>query len=278
MTSAQLTAIVRTYNSSTTLGAAITSLREQSVPVEVLVVDSGSTDGTLELARGTADRVLRIPSGQFSYGGALNLGARAATTPVHAALSSHCSLPHEHWARGVVEHILDGPAVAVCGQPSGPDGQPLDAPLVADHAFLRRHPFWGFSNHGSAWAASAWSRCEFDESLPSSEDREWSWRVTEPGGVIVFDPALSVGGGHRREAGTRSYYQRLVKEGTALLPWRPLPPYGLAQAARDLVATHPDQPLISGARRGGRTRAIEVAARYRASRVAARRTPPRGSR
>ncbi len=278
MASTQLTAIIRTYNSTATLGRAIASLRVQTVPVNVLVVDSGSTDGTLELARLTADQVLSIPTESFTYGGALNVGARAAATPVHAALSSHCALPHEHWAERVVEHILDGPAVAVCGQPSGPDGRPLEIPLRADHAFLRSHPFWGFSNHGSAWAASAWSTCPFDESLPSSEDREWSWRVTEPGGVIVFDPELSVAGGHRRHAGARAYYQRLVKEGTALLPWRPLPPYGLGQAARDLVARHPDQPLISGARRGGRTRAIEVAARYRASRVAATRSPLPGSR
>lgn len=273
MASAQLTAIIRTYNSTATLHDAITSLREQTVPVAILVVDSGSTDGTLEYAQRAADRVLTIPSERFTYGGALNLGAQAADTPVHAALSSHCALPHEHWAKRVLEHILDGPAVAVCGQPSGPDGRRLETPLRADHAFLRRHPFWGFSNHGSAWAASAWSGCPFDESLPSSEDREWSWRATEPGGVIVFDPDLTVAGGHRRQAGARAYYQRLVKEGTALLPWRPLPPYGLGQAARDLVARHPDQPLISGARRGGRTRAIEVAARYQASRVAARRRP-----
>ena len=43
-------------------------------------------------------------------------------------------------------------------QPVGPDGHRLDGPLRADHEFLRRNPFWGFSNHGSAWAAGASSR------------------------------------------------------------------------------------------------------------------------
>ena len=51
-------AVVRTYNSARTVEATLASLRAQDVPVEILVVDSGSTDGTLELVAGTADRVL----------------------------------------------------------------------------------------------------------------------------------------------------------------------------------------------------------------------------
>lgn len=269
MTSTALvTVIVRTFNSADTVSATLRSLREQTVPVHVVVVDSGSTDGTLDLADDAADAVIRIESSRFTFGRALNVGAAAATTPVHAALSSHCVLPHTRWAADVVHHVVDGGAAGACGAPSGPDGTPLRAPFPADHATLVAHPFWGFSNHGSAWSAQTWCACRFDEQLTASEDKEWSWRATATGGFITFDPALTVPAPHRRADGTRSYYRRLVKESTALLPLRPLAPYPLSRAARDLLTARPHGPVVSESRRAGRTRTIEVAARWRAGRIA----------
>ncbi len=76
-------AVVRTYDSSATVEATFASLRAQDVPVEIVVVDSGSTDGTLDLARRYADLVLEVPHEEFSYGGTLNRGAAAASAPVH---------------------------------------------------------------------------------------------------------------------------------------------------------------------------------------------------
>ncbi|MGI4895424.1 MAG: glycosyltransferase, partial [Janthinobacterium lividum] len=85
--------IVRTYNSAATLGATLDSIRAQDVPAEIVVVDSGSGDATMDMVRARADVVVEIAHQEFSYGRALNLGAAAASAPVHVALSSHCVLP-----------------------------------------------------------------------------------------------------------------------------------------------------------------------------------------
>lgn len=262
-------AVVRTFDSAATVGATFRSLREQDVPVEVVVVDSGSTDGTLELASRWADRVVRLPRSGFSFGGALNAGAAAATADVHVALSSHSTLPGTAWVRTAVEHVEAG-AVAACGAVGDPWGRPLAGPYRAGAAELAANRWWGFTNHASAWSAAAWREHPFDEELPATEDKEWSWRAVTGDRYLVVDPELVVPGDHRRDRGVRAYFHRLVKEQTALAHLRPVPRYGPAAALRDLGRPVGEVPYLSGAGPWGRTRAVEVAARWRAALVANR--------
>lgn len=258
-------AIVRTYNSAGTLQATLDSLRAQDVDVEIVVVDSGSTDGTLDMVRLSADVVVEVPQSEFSYGGALNLGASRASAPVHVALSSHCVLPRTDWVRIAAEHVADG-AAAVVGLPTDGDRKQLIAPFRADHAYVVSHQYWGFSNHASAWSAEVWSRHPFDERLTATEDKEWTWRALADSGPMVVDPRLFVSGLHRRSAGVRAYHRRMVKEIRSIQHLRPLPPFGLGRALAEWARPQPTDPFLTGARRFGRTRLVEVAARWRAGR------------
>lgn len=260
-----VSALVRTKDSASTVERTFRSLRTQDVPVEIVVIDSGSKDETLDIARAWADRVLSMAPDDFTFGGALNRAADVATAPVHLALSSHCVLPRPDLARRAAVLIAGG-ATAAFGERVGPDGHPLTAPLRLDYQALVSNRFWGYSNHAGAWSASAWEEHPFSEVLRSSEDREWSWRAISAGGYHVADPLLFVPSGHRRSAGALSYYRRMVKEGTALLEWRPLPPYSAAAAARDLAAPRPGTAMMTASRPLGRTRLIEVAARVAAAR------------
>lgn len=264
--SAAASVIVRTWNSERTLERSIASVRAQTVEAEVLVVDSGSSDGTLALAERLADRVLCVPGGGFSFGGALNAGAAAASAQAHVALSSHCALPHRTWVEVALANLAEPEVVATCSADVDAVGAPLRQAVRAFHDQLVAHPFWGFTNHASAWSARVWQQHPFDERLPACEDREWSWRATRPDLAVVLDPRLEVPVAHRRAAGVRAYSSRLLRELAAYRSLGVLTPYSLRDAGRDWLRSPSDPAVPRGSRPGGRTRAVEVAARWQASR------------
>jgi rhamnosyltransferase len=226
------TFIVRAKDKRDTIEATLRSIRGQTVPSELIVVDSGSTDGTREVAARYADRVVDIPAGAFSYGGALNAGAAAASAPVHAALSAHCTLPGDDWLERVLRHYRDPAVAATNGERLDPEGRRLEAPLVQTLELARRHPGWGFSNHASTWRADVWRAFPFDERLVACEDKEWAFRVLASGRRIVFDPALFVGGAHRKAAGPREYFRRVRRESAAYATFAPVAELTASDAVR----------------------------------------------
>jgi rhamnosyltransferase len=257
--------IVRTFNSAPTVLTTMRSIRAQDMASEILVVDSGSNDDTLDLVAPFADTILHIKPEEFTFGGSLNIGAAAAAAPVHVALSSHCVLPRPDWLRIAVGQIRDG-AVAAVGMPTDALGRPLERVFLVNRDYLLAHHYWGFSNHASAWSAEAWRAHPFDESLVASEDKEWSWRALGDNGVLAVDPRLVVPGVHRRAAGVRMYYRRLRKEIDSVHDLRPLPRYGMSDMVLDWGRAHPRDPFVLARRRLGRTRLVEVLARWRSAR------------
>jgi len=230
--------IVRCRDERDTLGRTLETLRAQTVPAEVIVVDSGSVDGSLELARREADRVLEIPPDSFTYGYSLNVGARAAQADVHFALSSHCFAP-PHWIERALAHYARKDVAATNGIQTLADGTPVTEPFVQDFAHARADPWWGFSNHASSWRASVWREHPFDERMDYAEDREWAWRVTGAGWKIVYDPQLWVDLSHSWR-GPRNFFARQRRAARAVAGFSGAPPYGLRELARDWWADIPD--------------------------------------
>lgn len=222
--------IVRARDRADTIERTLSALRRQTVAVEIIVVDSGSSDGTPAIARRWADRVLEIPAAEFSYGGALNLGARAAAAPIHFALSAHTVPPGDDWVERSLAHYACEQVAGTSGTPVLPDGRPLREVVHQDLAHARRHPDWGFSNTASSWRADVWRRLPFDEEMEACEDKEWSWRAMAAGYVIAVDPALAVSGGHRRAAGLRSLFERCRREARELALHADVAPFGPAAA------------------------------------------------
>ena len=78
--------IVRTKDKADTVEATFSALRAQTVPVEIVVVDSGSTDETCEVAERAGARLLHVERSEFGHGRTRNLAAGvAARLPAPAA-------------------------------------------------------------------------------------------------------------------------------------------------------------------------------------------------
>lgn len=223
---------MRSKNSARTIERTFASLRAQTVRPEIVVVDSGSRDETLEIAARWADRILRIAPADFKYGRALNVGARASEAPVHFALSSHCVATRADWIERSLVLYERGEVAATNGGWEVPGRAPLrnGEVFLQDHAHAGSHPFWGFSNHASSWRASVWREHPFDERLDSAEDKEWALRVTAAGWLIAYEPALLVDQSHAWRS-ARELYGRKKGAVIALHQFAELPRYGVRELA-----------------------------------------------
>lgn len=235
--------IVRLKDEERTIEATLRSLRNQTVAVELIVVDSGSRDGSLDIARRWADRVVEVPPTAFSYGHALNIGAAAASAPFHFALSAHCVAPTSAWIEMSVAHYARSDVAATSGELFTPDFQRLGAPFFQTADTVLKDRCWGYSNHAGSWRAEAWHAEQFDERMDASEDKEWAQRVLSHGWVIVHDPELNVPTGHRRSAGLRPLYGRVKRESRAA--WAYSPPEQPFTAVRAVASWWSEFPFQS---------------------------------
>jgi rhamnosyltransferase len=266
----QASVIVRCKDEERLLERALLSLRKQTVEPEIIVVDSGSTDRSLDIARRWCDRLVEIPAESFTHGYALNVGATAASAPVHFALSAHCHAERDDWIERSLSHYERSDVAGVNGYHALPDGEPLVGVFYQDAAHARAHPFWGFSNHASSWRASVWKEHPFDETLAWAEDREWVQRVTEAGWVIAFDPELSVDMSHAWRS-PRELFRRQRLSIRAISEFNELPEYGLRDCVREWWSLFPDERHSRWLYRLDPRRLGGLAGKYAGSRELARR-------
>ncbi|WCB96950.1 hypothetical protein DSM104299_05720 [Baekduia alba] len=262
--------IVRAKDEAADIERCLSRVRAQTVPVELLVVDSGSTDGTLDIAHRYADRVIEIAPADFTFGGALNTGATAAAAPIHVAVSAHCFLERDDWVERALAHFADPRVGGAFGTRTGLDGRPLSAPATVSGPEPRSVPYWGFTNHASAWRAETWRALPIDEGLPACEDREWFWRALDAGWSFVADPALWVSVGHRRDAGLRALYRRTRKEAAALSTITGRSDFDAPSAVRAWWAEMPAGGRRPALQRLNYLRATELAGRWAGERAARR--------
>jgi rhamnosyltransferase len=203
--------VIRCRDEERWLGQVLDAVLGQTIPVEVVVVDSGSRDGSVEIARSKRVRVEQIPPESFTFGHALNLGFGWTEAPLVVALSAHALPVNEHWLERLTAPFDDPQVAAAYGR-------------QLPHADLdpfRRHQvlqYWGaeprvdtvgevrFSNANGAVRRTAWEECPWDEDLAASEDRIWGETIAARGGRIVYVPAAAVYHSHLERA--RAVYRR----------------------------------------------------------------------
>jgi len=272
----RISVLVRAKDKVDTIGETLAALRRQSVAAEVIVVDSGSTDGTLQVAEQWADRVLRIPADSFSYGGALNIGAEAARARVHAALSAHCVPESDTWLEDSLRRYERSDVAATNSALVSPLGVPIEDTYLQTLEDVVVDPTWGFSNHASTWRADVWAEEPFREDLGACEDKEWSWRVLAAGWTIAYGPELAAPMAHRRSAGLTALYQRITREAQAMVSLGAAEPLTGREALRAWWSSFPspsNKPTF--VRRASPYRMAELAGAWRGSRLVTEHDGPR---
>ena len=103
--------VIPTLNNIRTIERCLRSIREQDYPyIEIIVVDGGSTDGTLETAEKYADKIVNVKG---PLGLARAYGAKTSSGKILGIFDSDIYLPHKKWLKKAVETLLRYPRAAI---------------------------------------------------------------------------------------------------------------------------------------------------------------------
>jgi glycosyltransferase involved in cell wall biosynthesis len=190
--------IIRTFNEKRYLPALLASLSRDLLAssIEIIVVDSGSTDGTLDIARSHGVRLLTINRNEFSFGRSLNTGCQAARGEVLVFISGHCVPTSEEWLLRLTTPLLDGKAQYSYGRQIGGCETRFSEQRIFRKYFppsLEEAQGGCFCNNANAaLLAAAWKRYRFCEDLPGLEDMELAKRILKGGGTLCYMPEAIV--------------------------------------------------------------------------------------
>lgn len=207
--------VIRTLNESGLIGRCLETLHRQrgGRRLDVVVVDSGSTDATVEIARSFGARIIEVPPGQFDYSKALNIGIEAVGGELVVSLSAHAIPVDDEWLERMTapfdDQLVAGVASRQVPWPDAPwqEVKRIRAAFAGTGAVYRAPADRVvFSNAASCIRRSVWREHRF--TLPAVEDLEWARRVVASGWRIVYDADAAVYHSHRESP--RAQARRMI--------------------------------------------------------------------
>ncbi len=133
----KLTVIIPTYNAACNLQPLLESVAAQMlVDLEIIVIDSSSTDGTLEIAKSFNAKTITIPKEEFGHGSTRNLAAKEATGDVIVFLTQDIELVANDSIEKLVEPFKDSNISATYGRQLPHD----NASIFASHLRKFNYP------------------------------------------------------------------------------------------------------------------------------------------
>jgi rhamnosyltransferase len=232
--------VIRAFNEEQHIGRLLEGVRRQTLrDVEILLVDSGSTDATPIIAASHGAHVLPIAPQEFTFGRSLNLGMAHATRDLVVIASAHVYPTYPDWLERLLEPFAD-PAVALTyGKQRGSEDTlfseqqifarwyPEQAAGIQEHAFC--------NNANAAVRRALWEQHAYDETLSGLEDLAWARWAQSQGHSIVYVPeAQVIHVHHETPSGVLNRYRR---EAMAFKSIHPEAHFSLYDLVRNIFAS-----------------------------------------
>ena len=212
--------IIRCFNEQKHIGKLLFGIKTQHFDgdVEVLVVDSGSTDDTVAIAGKHGAKIVSIAPEEFSFGRALNMGCAAASGELLVFASAHVYPLYDDWLATLTKPFRSEKTALCYGRQRGGDGTKFSEEQVFRQWFpetstaVQETPFC--NNANCAIRRDLWKRFPYDEMLTGLEDIDWARRVQKDGYHIAYSAEAAVA--HIHEESFRQTLNRYRREAIAL--------------------------------------------------------------
>jgi rhamnosyltransferase len=174
-------------------------------PFEVVLVDSGSTDETLEIAKRFPARIVQIPPENFHHAQTRNFAASLADGEILVFLVADATPVSDSWLSSLTANFEDPKVGAAYGRQFPKPGSSLEredalGTLYGEHRIVKDpahrnglgYRFYHFSNVNAAIRRSVWEAVRFPEDLKVFEDMGIAKRILDKGWKIVYEPESPV--------------------------------------------------------------------------------------
>lgn len=183
--------VIRAFNEEEHLGKLLTGIMQQTIQDrEIILVDSGSTDATPEIASNFPVNIVQINPAEFTFGRSLNRGVAVAAGEFVVIISAHCYPVYPDWLEQLLKPFEDSRVAVSYGKQRG-----AETNHYSEHQFFRNYfPDISQLNQGQPYTHNAnaairkslWEGHPYDEQLTGLEDLAWSSWAKEQGYSIAY--------------------------------------------------------------------------------------------
>jgi rhamnosyltransferase len=188
----EISIIIRCFNEEKHIAKLLTGIFLQTKKnIEVILVDSGSTDATLNIAAKYGVKIVYIAPEEFSFGRALNRGCQKASGDILIFVSAHCYPLYQNWLEQIIEPFHDPKVVLSFGKQTGNESSQFSEMQIfslwfpRESNFARSEPFC--NNANAAIRKIVWEQYPFNEELTGLEDVAWAKQMLEKGYRISYN-------------------------------------------------------------------------------------------
>jgi len=191
ITTGNCSIVIRAFNEEKHIGRLLEGVRQQTLKdVEIILVDSGSTDGTISVAQSFAARIVRISSSEFTFGRSLNLGIQATTRELIVIASAHVYPVYPDWIAALLNPFQNENVALTYGKQRGPETAQFSEQQIYYQWYpdvsMPRQSTAFCNNANAAIRKSLWQQNPYDETLTGLEDLAWGKWVKEQGYDIAY--------------------------------------------------------------------------------------------
>lgn len=211
--------IIRCYNEGKHIEKLLDGIMRQTIKdIEIIIVDSGSTDGTLSIISKYPVKLVYISPDEFSFGKALNRGCEVANGNLLVFISAHCYPVKNNWLEELLVPFNDSKVALVYGKQRGnkitkySEQQIFNNWFPDESSLKRRTPFC--NNANCAIRKTLWSQIHYDEELTGLEDLDWAKKVINKNYYLAYSSEAEII--HIHEETLQGIYNRYRREAIAL--------------------------------------------------------------